>query len=286
MQAVLHSGDKILLLRRAQGRPGILGKYELPGGTLEDGEQPDDAVRRHLLSSVGLTIENVSLSDVLSMNNREESDTQHVFIVYSVQGVSQTEPITLGRSYDKYEWVAISQIPQNNLRDSAQAILGVYSQLPADDEEKDYRGRDVKNTTDSSSVVIYSDGGSRGNPGPSASAFVIMNHDRQVLDQGGAYLGITTNNQAEYHGVRLGLERALELGYKNVEYRIDSMLVVNQMKGIYTIKNRELWPINERIRELVSKFDSVKFNHIPRELNHVADALVNKLLDEHKNDQP
>ena len=286
MQAVLHSGDKMLLLRRAQGRPSIVGKYELPGGTLEDGEQPDDAVRRHLLSSVGLTIEDVSLSDVLSMNNREESDTQHVFIVYSVQGVSQAEPIALGRSYDKYEWVAISQIPQSNLRDSAQAILGIYNQFPAGDEEKDHRGRDVKNTTNGSSVVIYSDGGSRGNPGPSASAFVIMDHDRQVLDQGGAYLGITTNNQAEYHGVRLGLERALELGYKNVEYRIDSMLVVNQMKGIYTIKNRELWPINERIRELVSKFDSVKFNHIPRELNHVADALVNKLLDEHKNDQP
>jgi len=64
------------------------------------------------------------------------------------------------------------------------------------------------------------------------------------------------------------------------------MLVVNQLKGLYTIKNRELWPIYERVNDLVAKFKSVKFTHIPRELNHAADALVNKLLDEHENERP
>ncbi len=286
VQAVVRSGDRVLLLRRSQGRPGIIGKYELPGGTIEDGEQPDDAMRRHLINNTGLVAGDIKLGDVLSINNREDGDIQHVLVVYNIDGVATDKPIKLGSSYDTYDWLSIDKISQNNLRDSAQAILGVYGQLAGDNLEVAYRGNDVKKATNPLSVVIYSDGGSRGNPGPSASAFIIMNHDRQVLDQGGAYLGITTNNQAEYHGVRLGLERALELGYKEVEYRIDSMLVVNQMKGVYSIKNRELWPINERIRELVTQFDSVKFNHIPRELNHVADALVNKLLDEHKNDQP
>ncbi|HEY8992740.1 MAG TPA: ribonuclease HI family protein, partial [Candidatus Microsaccharimonas sp.] len=106
-----------------------------------------------------------------------------------------------------------------------------------------------------------------------------------VVAQGGEYLGITTNNQAEYHGVRLGLEKAIELNYKRVDFKIDSMLVVNQMKGFYKIKNRELWPIHERIRELMKQFDKVTFNHVMREFNQLADGMVNKTLDEHRNQQ-
>jgi ribonuclease HI len=140
---------------------------------------------------------------------------------------------------------------------------------------------DGEKVTDGSRVIIYSDGGSRGNPGPSASGFVVMSEDEQVIHEGGVYLGITTNNQAEYHGVQLGLEKALELGAKRVDFRIDSMLVVNQMNGIYSIKNRELWPINERIRELVSRFDKVTFTHVKREYNRLADGMVNKILNAH-----
>lgn len=285
VQAVLKSGDKVLLLRRSQGRPGIVGKYELPGGTIDDEEQPEDALKRHLANDTGLTIKNLQLRDVLSMSNREEGDIQHVLIVYSSDAQISDEPIRLGRSYDQYEWNQVSQLEQKALRDSAQAILGVYSQLADSSIDSALGSNDDKKTTNALSVIIYSDGGSRGNPGASAAAFVIMNSEREVLDKGGAYLGITNNNQAEYQGVLLGLERALELGYRDIEYRIDSMLVVNQLKGLYAIKNRELWPINERINELVKEFKSVKFTHVPRELNHVADALVNKLLDEHKNDQ-
>lgn len=284
VQAVLQAGDRVLLLRRSQGRPGIVGKYELPGGTIDNEEQPDDALRRHLINDTGLIIKELRLHDVLSMSNREDGDIQHVFIVYSSKPMSD-EPITLGRSYDQYDWKQVSQLGQEDLRDSAQAILGIYGPSTNTEDNVSNRDNDAKNTTQSSSVVIYSDGGSRGNPGASAAAFVIMNRDRDVLDEGGVYLGITNNNQAEYQGVRLGLERALELGYKDIEYRIDSMLVVNQLKGVYAIKNRELWPINERINELMKKFKTVKFTHVPRELNHIADALVNKLLDEHKNDQ-
>jgi len=135
---------------------------------------------------------------------------------------------------------------------------------------------------DTSHVIVYSDGGSRGNPGPSASGFVIMDSRLDVVHQGGMYLGITTNNQAEYHGVRLGLEKALEMGAKTVDFRMDSLLVVNQLNGIYTIKNRELWPINERILELAGKFEKVSFSHVKREFNQLADGMVNKILNAHE----
>ncbi len=285
VQAIVRAKDEVLLLRRSQGRPIMIGKYELPGGTLDDGEQPDDAIKRHVRNSTGLVIDNLKLHDVMTMSSREESDIQHALVVYICELETADVPVIMGTSYDKFKWQDAKSIVSDELRDSAQAILGVYNPAVSSvDKAVSNSGSDVKKSTYTDKVIIYSDGGSRGNPGPSAGAFVIMNQNRDVLDEGGEYIGITTNNQAEYHGVRLGLERALKLGYKDVEYRLDSMLVVNQLKGVYAIKNRELWPINERIHELLPLFKSVKFIHVPRELNHVADALVNKLLDAHQND--
>ena len=139
---------------------------------------------------------------------------------------------------------------------------------------------DVNKSTDDS-IVIYSDGGSRGNPGPSAAGYVILNNRQEVVEEGGEYLGITTNNIAEYQGVLLGLEKALELGYKKVDFKVDSMLVVNQMKGFYKIKNRELWPVHERIRMLMEQFERVTFTHVNRQFNQLADGMVNKTLDTH-----
>jgi len=283
VQAIIRSNDTVLLLRRSQGRPGIIGKYELPGGTLDDNEQPDDGIRRHLRNNLGFDVHSVRVLDALSMTNRDEGDIQHVFIVYSVDGISQATSIQPGRSYDKSIWIKLSEIQQAELRESAFYLLGLDSSLPTHDNVAPTRLTNSAKNTTAEHILIYSDGGSRGNPGPSAAGFVMLNNDN-VIDQGGEYIGITTNNQAEYHGVRLGLERALERGIKTLEFRIDSMLVVNQLNGLYKIKNRELWPINERIQSLVAQFNNVKFHHVPRELNKMADALVNKLLDEHESD--
>ncbi len=128
-------------------------------------------------------------------------------------------------------------------------------------------------------VKLYTDGGSRGNPGPSALGYVITDMNDTVLADGGAYLGITTNNQAEYQAVKAGLEACQKMGARTVWIYMDSLLVVNQMKGIFKIKNRDLWPIHEAIRELSKEFESVSFTHIPRELNKKADAKVNETLD-------
>ena len=130
-------------------------------------------------------------------------------------------------------------------------------------------------------VKIFSDGGSRGNPGPSASGFVVLDMEDNILVERGVYLGVTTNNVAEYTALKLALEECRKMGTKEVHAYLDSLLVVNQMKGIFKIKNRDLWPIHDAIKKLATTFDKVDFSHVPREFNKLADAEVNKALDAH-----
>jgi ribonuclease HI len=130
-------------------------------------------------------------------------------------------------------------------------------------------------------VKVFADGGSRGNPGPSASGFVVMDMEDNVLVDKGVYLGITTNNQAEYTALKLALEECRLIGASEIEVYMDSLLVVNQMKGIFKIKNRELWPIHQASADLIRNFRHVSFSHVPREFNKLADAAVNRALDDH-----
>ncbi len=284
VQAVIRQEDKVLLLRRVAGRPELVGSYELPGGRLDAHEQPDDAVKRYIKASVGLDVQQLRLNDVLAMENEDDGNIQHLLILYSIDASLASGKIQLGHSYDDYVWQELSLTQQLRLRDSTSLMLKLLQRtidVPSTDD-KVKKQQSIKD--DDLHVIIYSDGGSRGNPGPSAAAFVIENDDQVVIDEGGEYIGITTNNQAEYHGVQLGLERARVLGVRTIDFRTDSLMVVNQMKGVYMIKNRDLWPINERIIELVSYFDGVTFTHIDRELNVRADTLVNEVLDQHRDD--
>lgn len=128
-------------------------------------------------------------------------------------------------------------------------------------------------------VKMFSDGGSRGNPGPSASGYVLLDDKDTVILKSGVYLGITTNNQAEYQSLKFGLEQAKKLGAVEVDVHMDSLLVINQMKGVFKIKNRDLWPIHESIKEIAKTFKKITYTHVPRELNKLADAEVNEVLD-------
>lgn len=131
-------------------------------------------------------------------------------------------------------------------------------------------------------IKLYCDGGSRGNPGPSASGYVLMDMEDNIIMKAGVYLGITTNNQAEYNSLKFGLEEAKKLGAREVDVYMDSLLVINQMKGLFKVKNRDLWPIHQSISENVKSFKKVTFNHVPREMNKLADAEVNETLDAEK----
>jgi len=131
---------------------------------------------------------------------------------------------------------------------------------------------------------IFTDGGSRGNPGDSSCAFVICNMDDSVVEKSGYYMGMATNNQAEYYGMIKGLERARDLGIDKIQLFSDSQLVVNQMNGFYKVKNQELAPLHHELKELANSFEEISFTYVPRELNKLADREVNRILDqqEHK----
>lgn len=103
-------------------------------------------------------------------------------------------------------------------------------------------------------IKLYADGGSRGNPGPSAAGFVLLDMHDEVIFKNGLYLGVTTNNQAEYQALKLGLDEAHKRGAQEVHVFLDSLLVINQMKGIFKIKNRDLWPIHQSIVDQLKNF--------------------------------
>jgi len=110
---------------------------------------------------------------------------------------------------------------------------------------------------------------------------VILDMEDNVIVDEAQYLGVTTNNQAEYTALKLGLEQCRKMGVKEVSTYLDSLLVVNQVNGIYKVKNKDLWPIHDAVNRLKAEFDQITFKHVPREFNKLADAAVNRALDEH-----
>ncbi|MDO3686868.1 bifunctional RNase H/acid phosphatase [Micromonospora sp. C28ISP2-4] len=129
-------------------------------------------------------------------------------------------------------------------------------------------------------VVIEADGGSRGNPGPAGYGAVVRDPETgEVLAERSESIGTATNNVAEYRGLIAGLEAAAELGASEVEARMDSKLVVEQMCGRWQIKHPGLRPLAAQAAGLVSRFAAVRFTWIPREHNRHADALANAAMD-------
>lgn len=134
-------------------------------------------------------------------------------------------------------------------------------------------------------VRLYTDGGARGNPGPAGAGFVIYSVNEQGeqadrLFEGCEYMGKATNNQAEYHAILIGLQKAAELGAGSVDTVLDSELAVKQLNREYRVKNEELAKKFLAIHNLLHHFDSVTFRHVRREFNKEADAMVNKAIDE------
>lgn len=132
------------------------------------------------------------------------------------------------------------------------------------------------------SIVLYTDGGARGNPGPAGAGAVIYDGERQLATIK-KFLGEKqTNNWAEYEALALALAKAKKLGLtdRGIEVRMDSELIVKQMRGEYRVKEPTLKPQHAKVRELLADFGSVRFVHVRREQNAEADALVNEVIDE------
>ncbi|EMA54615.1 ribonuclease HI [Halococcus thailandensis] len=125
----------------------------------------------------------------------------------------------------------------------------------------------------------YFDGASRGNPGPAAIGWVIVDSSG-IVAEGGERVGETTNNRAEYDALTRVLERAADYGFDTVELRGDSQLVVEQVRGAWQTNDPELRERRVRVRELLERFDDWSIEHVPREANERADARANEAFDE------
>lgn len=128
-------------------------------------------------------------------------------------------------------------------------------------------------------LIINTDGGARGNPGPAAIGVVIKDESGKLIDSFGKYLGEQTNNFAEYSGVIFALEKAIELKANEIKFNLDSELVVKQLKGEYKVKNAELAKLYLKIHNLSQNLKKIEYKHVYREANQEADALVNQILD-------
>ncbi len=277
VRAIIKQDDKVLLLRRAGGNPLYTGHYELPGGKVDFGEDPRAALQREILEETGHEIETLQINDVYSELDVRDLQHQYIELVF-VATLKPGTTMTLDEDHDKYAWKKPSDIQLLDLTETTRLALQIEHPsevtVPKD-------ATIAVNNTSMEEVIIYADGGSRGNPGPSASGYVIMDANEKIIFRGGEYVGITTNNQAEYQAVKFALEKALEMGAQNAKIRLDSLLVVNQLNGVYKIKNRDLWSVHVLIKDLLKKFKSYSITHVRRELNKDADAMVNKVLDEH-----
>lgn len=178
---------------------------------------------------------------------------------------------------DRESLPVVSQLfPDLNRNYLNQHLGRIADQLSPELPTKPRAGAPLEST---GRVVLKTDGGSRGNPGPSGAGWVVFSPDGAVIATGNEYLGRRTNNEAEYAAVLLGLQAVLELGYQSVDLRVDSELLVKQVKGIYRVKNERLKPLFGEVKRLLQRFSSSTVEHIRREANSDADRQANLAMD-------
>ena len=279
VSGVLEQDGQYLLIRRGAHEEFLPGTYEFPGGKVDFGEGAEDGLVREFQEETGIE---VVVGDLIrSFNYISRKNKRHtVEFVYHVRPKNEgVTDVVLSEDHDDYVWVSLQDLQQYEMSDE---ILNTFKSLGYHEKVEQKSLMLDDETTTSDEMHIYTDGGSRGNPGPSATGYVLMTPNEEIIEEGGEYLGITTNNQAEYQAVKLALEMAEKYKPKKIRFFIDSLLVVNQMKGTYKVKNRDLWPIHENIKELMAQFDEVTFTHVRREYNKLADGKVNEVLDSYE----
>lgn len=128
-------------------------------------------------------------------------------------------------------------------------------------------------------LIIYTDGGARGNPGPAGIGAVIYDENKKKIAEVSEFIGETTNNQAEYRAVVAAIAKAQKLGAQELDFYLDSELVVKQLNREYKVKNKELAPLFVKIYNACMEFKKVTFTHVVREMNKEADKLANDAMD-------
>ncbi|MBQ3476348.1 reverse transcriptase-like protein, partial [Candidatus Saccharibacteria bacterium] len=267
---IIKNEEGVLIFKRNRGRSESPVFWELPTGKIKFGEQPEEAMARSLNEYTGLSATSVKLKDVVTFMAPEgSSQLSNLYIVYELSAEGDINP---DQRYSAYKYV-------KNF-DQANIALDEASMSVIEIEE----GKTVSNRTSSretaNSVTINVDGASRGNPGPSGIGYCIHDENGHIIEQGGEFIGFATSRVAEYYAMKKGVSRALELGYRKVKFLSDSLMVANQLNGIFSIKNQDIIPIFQDVEKEISKFEAVSFTHVPRSKNVVADYEANKAIDD------
>ena len=288
---IVRTADGVLLLKRPSGRAEELPIWELPTGKIRFGEQPEEAMSRAIYEYLGLEVREVKLSDVITFAGLDRaSQLFNLYIVYEVQLLEGK--ITPMERYTAYKYLKKEELATVALDEATIAILGLLENKlapNAEDSQVLSAALSVGDRPDGASMArdaangatVYVDGGSKGNPGPAAIGYYIVSEDGKVLKRGGDFIGFATSRVAEYYAIKEGCEQAIELGLKRVRFISDNLMMVNQLRGIYRVKNKDLLPIYNDVMNYLRKFEAVAFIHVKRESNREADAEANKALEGH-----
>ncbi len=269
---IIQNEREILIAKRAQGRVDGQPTWELPTGKIKFGEQPEEAMDRMLEEYLGVEItEKTELKDVITfLAPHGASQMSNLYIIYRII-LPKDAKIQAAERYSAYKYIKPEEVGSYRLDEASLVTLEIEGR-----ESDRLRSREVAH-----SATVYIDGASRGNPGPSGIGFLVVGEDGTVLAQGGEFIGFATSRVAEYYALKRGVEEALKLGLTSVRFMGDNLMMINQMKGIYKVKNRDLLPIYDDIQELLGKFEAVGFTHVMREQNTRADYEANKAIDAH-----
>lgn len=260
-------------MKRAQGRTDAPPMWELPTGKIKFGEQPEESMDRMLEEYLGIEVaEKTALRDVITFlapsMSTGTSQLSNLYIIYDVVLAKDTKIVPAER-YTAYKYIKPEELGAYRLDETGMVALEILSREGARTNAREL----------AHSATVYVDGSSRGNPGPSGIGYYIIGETGATLACGGEFIGFATSRVAEYYSLKEGCEQAIELGLKSVRFVSDNLMLVNQMKGIYKIKNRDLLPIYDDIRELLQHFEAYSFIHVKREQNTKADAEANAAID-------
>lgn len=268
---LIKNEEGVLVFKRSRGRSESPVFWELPTGKIKFGEQPEEAMARSLAEYTGLEAKSLKLKDVVTFLAPEgSSQLSNLYIVYEIKVSSNIRPSPHDR-YTAYKYLKDHTNPGFKLSDTTMTVLEI--------EEGKVTSERISPRDTANGITIHVDGASRGNPGPSGIGYCIYNSEGQIIEKNGEFIGFATSRLAEYYAMRKGIERAIESGYKSVRFVSDSLMVVNQLNGIFTVKNHDIAPIYRDIEQKLQNFEAVSFIHVPRSKNVVADSEANHAID-------
>lgn len=268
---IIRNENGVLIFKCSRGRSDAPVFWELPTGKIKFGEQPEEAMARSLTEYTGLAASSINLKDVITFLAPEgASQLSNLYIIYELNIDGQTKPAPRDR-YTAYKYVKDFSAPNVHLKDTTISVLEI--------EEGKTAASHISPRSTANSITINVDGASRGNPGPAGIGYCIHDNNGQIIERGGEFIGFATSRLAEYLAMKKGVERAIELGYKTAHFISDSLMVVNQLNGIFRVKNQDIVSVYNDIQKCIERFDAISFTHVPRSQNMLADAEANIAID-------